>query len=284
MVTPQISGLRNGDALAALAANGVSCAVGDNTWPHLQSSANPHHPLRTTRAANGYDGFAILPRFATEVYYNCSTAAQNEALYNHLYQQSAFAGVPSTIADIVAREARRVMRDGILNLRLDAHMMHQANLAIIDDGGAGGANNASDAAGRGANRSLVMRWVDAVADEAARSVDWPLRSYSLDGLLAAYEEREARDGCGLEVAVELGAGGAVEALTVSSRPAAADAGGGGAAGECAAPLMVPGADGGGGGGPSVETLHFPVARGHHARFPLASAHRLTWVATATAAA
>jgi hypothetical protein len=32
MVTPQISGLRNGDALATLKANGVTCVTGDNTW------------------------------------------------------------------------------------------------------------------------------------------------------------------------------------------------------------------------------------------------------------
>ena len=41
--------------------------------------------LRTTVAVNGFEGFAILPRFATEVYYNCSTPAQNLALYNKLY-------------------------------------------------------------------------------------------------------------------------------------------------------------------------------------------------------
>ena len=71
MVTPQISGLRNGDALAALAEAGVTCATGDNTWPFLLKQDNPYHPLYTTAATNGYDGLAIIPRFATEVYYNC---------------------------------------------------------------------------------------------------------------------------------------------------------------------------------------------------------------------
>jgi hypothetical protein len=28
----QISGLRNGDALASLARHGINCAAGDNTW------------------------------------------------------------------------------------------------------------------------------------------------------------------------------------------------------------------------------------------------------------
>ncbi len=69
-----------------------------------------------------------MPRFATEIYYNCTTAAQNEALYNWLYQ--SYYGAPSTITDIVKREAARVARDGLLSLRKDPYMMHQANLMI----------------------------------------------------------------------------------------------------------------------------------------------------------
>jgi hypothetical protein len=84
MVTPQISGLRNGDALSALKQyGGINCAVGDNTWPFLGAKPdNPHQLLYTTAAVNGFDGFQIIPRFATEIYFNCSTPAQNVALYN----------------------------------------------------------------------------------------------------------------------------------------------------------------------------------------------------------
>ena len=123
MVTSQISGLLNGDALAGLKANGIECATGDNTWPFLLNQQKPYQLLYTTAATNGYDGFAILPRYATEIYYNCSTAAQNAALYNNLYQATAFNGVASTINDIVGREAKRVMRDGILKLKADPYMM-----------------------------------------------------------------------------------------------------------------------------------------------------------------
>jgi hypothetical protein len=42
--------------------------------------------LLTTKATNGYDGYSILPRFATEIYYNCSTPTQNMVLYNNLYR------------------------------------------------------------------------------------------------------------------------------------------------------------------------------------------------------
>ena len=47
--------------------------------------------------------------------------AQNEALYNKLY--STYYGSNSTMAQIVAREAVRVVRDGMLKLRQDPYMM-----------------------------------------------------------------------------------------------------------------------------------------------------------------
>jgi hypothetical protein len=45
MVTPQISGLMNGDALRALRAAGLECATGDNTWEHLKNQQHPYQML-----------------------------------------------------------------------------------------------------------------------------------------------------------------------------------------------------------------------------------------------
>jgi len=83
--------------------------TGDNTWPKLFiNPSTPYHSLRTSVANNGYAGFVIIPRYATEIYYNCSTPSQNEVLYNNLY--STYWGGPSTIDDIVRREAVRVVQ------------------------------------------------------------------------------------------------------------------------------------------------------------------------------
>lgn len=46
---PQISGLVNGDALAALTARGVVCGTGDNTWAHLRNADAPHSMLYSTK-------------------------------------------------------------------------------------------------------------------------------------------------------------------------------------------------------------------------------------------
>lgn len=122
MVTPQISGLRNGDALAALEAAGITCAVGDNTWQFLRNDYNTYNMLYATLDGNGYSGsdFAVLPRFATEIYFNCSTPDQVAAMYNAMY--GSYYGT-STIDDIMQREAARVVRDGLMKLRYDPHMM-----------------------------------------------------------------------------------------------------------------------------------------------------------------
>ena len=61
---------------------------------------------------------------AAEIYYNCSLVAQNEQLYNNLYL--AYWGAPSTINDIVSREASRVVRDYLLGLKKDPFMVGHA--------------------------------------------------------------------------------------------------------------------------------------------------------------
>ena len=181
MVTPQISGLKNGDALAALAASGIVGVTGDNTWTFLRSPVSVHHMLLTTVANNGFAGWAsmgplwctapshtlspwalacqcnnalpvrgqapfarfqllsrgvllsppahqqppclphhrmkIVPREATEVYFNCTTTGQNFELYNRLYP-----GLVPNFDGILQREAARVAAN-MLRLRKDPHMM-----------------------------------------------------------------------------------------------------------------------------------------------------------------
>ncbi len=46
-MTPQISGLVNGDVLSTWRKLGIECVVGDNTFRHLKKAANPHHMLYT---------------------------------------------------------------------------------------------------------------------------------------------------------------------------------------------------------------------------------------------
>ncbi|KIZ05734.1 hypothetical protein MNEG_2222 [Monoraphidium neglectum] len=229
MVTPQISGLRNGDALAALAGRGIQCVTGDNTWKFLLHPTNPHYMLYTTPDTNGYANMAILPRWATEVYFNCSTAAQNVRLYNRLYQ--SYYGTASTISDIMKREAARVVREGLLKLRKDPHMMHQANLAMID------------------GVSLLMRWTQNVVTEYNRWASWPVQSLKLDDLYAAFLARQDRDACQLTYSLNVTATGAAPSVVVTS---AAVPGAPGVPAKCTSSLLLS-------GGPNAGTPRVATA-------------------------
>lgn len=66
LITPAITGLLNGEGLAAFAQQGLNSIVGDNSRGQY-NQLHRHWPLMSTIAANGYEGFAILPRYATEV-------------------------------------------------------------------------------------------------------------------------------------------------------------------------------------------------------------------------
>jgi hypothetical protein len=65
-------------------------------------------------------------RYATEVYFHTATEEQQLSLYNLLYS-STFGG-PSTLEDVLEREANRVVGEAMMTLRHDPHMMHQVRV------------------------------------------------------------------------------------------------------------------------------------------------------------
>jgi len=87
LVPPAITGMFNGDALRAMKDNGIESVCGDNSRVELKAK-NPFHPLQSTRATNGYDGMVIIPRHATEIYFNVSTIGEEVNLYKEVKQVS----------------------------------------------------------------------------------------------------------------------------------------------------------------------------------------------------
>jgi hypothetical protein len=71
LIPPAITGLHNGDAINAWMSNGIKNVVGDNTRPVLMNPDSPFWPLISNVQNNGYDGLTIMPRWATNIYYNC---------------------------------------------------------------------------------------------------------------------------------------------------------------------------------------------------------------------
>eukprot|EP00904_Undaria_pinnatifida_P011670 jgi/Undpi1/7633/HiC_scaffold_23.g10106.m1 len=78
MTSPGISGLFNEHCLGSGAANLMMCYPGDNTYDGVIQTVklvadNPYHSLTTTVETNGMDGIQIVPRWATNIYFNCAT-------------------------------------------------------------------------------------------------------------------------------------------------------------------------------------------------------------------
>jgi len=164
IITPQISGLHNGDAIEIFRQYGIVSATGDISRDDITNSTNPYLPFITTVDTSSVGGFPIIPRSPTEIYYYASTPEENTYIYNYMY--SSYFGGDSTWEQILERESVRVLRLMML-LRHEAHQFHQANMRSDDS---------TD------HHSLLQDWVEAVINLYNKYVEWPLVSYKLDDL------------------------------------------------------------------------------------------------------
>ncbi|KAJ3126138.1 hypothetical protein HK098_007849 [Nowakowskiella sp. JEL0407] len=186
IVTPQISGLRNGDAIKAIVDNGINYAVGDDSRPELISDKGVLYPLITTNALSNYNGFMILPRSPCEVYFFSGTAEENTYVYNSMYQ-SVYG--KSTNLQIMEREAERVLYK-LMALHPGSYMFHQANLV---------APSSNVTIGLGTGRlSLLQQWVEVVVFRLGQIANWPVTTLKQDDLAKVFVNRMDRDNCGLK--------------------------------------------------------------------------------------
>ncbi|KXS11812.1 hypothetical protein M427DRAFT_46829 [Gonapodya prolifera JEL478] len=160
-VTPQISGVFNGDVLKALS---------------------------TLDSAN-YAGYAIIPRFPTEVYYHCSTVNENLAIYKMLYNTTLDI---SPWDQVLQREASRILA-AMMSLCHDPQMFHQANLRNADQPSA----TINGVVGKW---GLLQQWTESMLGQYKTMVNWPVVAVKMDTLAQYYRshrEREAREACGI---------------------------------------------------------------------------------------
>ncbi|KAL2289730.1 hypothetical protein FJTKL_01057 [Diaporthe vaccinii] len=207
LVPPQITGLHNGDAIRAFTGNGITFVVGDNTRPRLLNTEYPFWTLTTTEERNGAAGLEIIPRFATNIYFNCDDAASNTALWqNALGQTTGFDGIMQVERMAAARN--------LLALRHDPYMFHQANMHAVDTG------VVRTGAREYTNLSLLQIWVEELVDEMTRLVSWPIRTLKHDDLGIAFVERRQRDECRPALRMDYSAdGNSLVGATVSAADA-----------------------------------------------------------------
>jgi len=180
IVTPEISGLHNSDALRALTENKVIYAVGDTSRTDL-SPANFYLPFVTTNDSSNFEGFYVIPRQPPQIYWDCSTIEQNTAVYISRY------GHTIDWNDHLSSEAFLHVKN-FLKLRHDPYMFHEGNLRNED--------YPEVTIGKGKGKfGLMQQWVERVIVEYEKYLQWPIISIKMDDLAETYLERLKRTSC-----------------------------------------------------------------------------------------
>ncbi len=177
LVPPRISGLFNGQALEAMTANNIKFVVGDNSRTELK----PKHPYTariTKKSVNGHDGILIIPRHATEVYYNTSNPTELTEEYNHLYLKEL--NKLSSFEDIYLREVERVS-DSLFSFDHAPYMFHQSNMNVFDY--------------KGSKTSLLTKWLDDIVYHVRKISNLPIENIKMDQLGQDYVSRIQFNNC-----------------------------------------------------------------------------------------
>ena len=212
IITPQISGLHNKDALDVFRKYGIQSATGDLSRPALCNTENPYLPFFTTKESSNLAGFPIIPRTPTEMYYFCSTRDENIWMYNHIYAEVL--GKKHTYNEFLERESQRTLLL-MTQLRHEAHQFHQANLRYFDKG-------------KGLGSSLLEDWTRAFVNLYTKYVDWPLISLKIDKQAEVFTERAKLEACGAKAKLII-ENNSVVGVTVSASK-----------GDCTVPVTLPG--------------------------------------------
>ncbi|OUM69206.1 hypothetical protein PIROE2DRAFT_19724 [Piromyces sp. E2] len=184
IVCPEISGLHNGHCLEAFNEYNVFYGVGDTSRADITNMTNPYIPMMTTMETSNFEGFMVIPRQPTQVYWDIDTVEGTVKYYNNFYQTNV------TWKDILDREALHVTKL-FLQLRHDPFMFHEGNLRNADfpqvtiNGATG-------------NYGLLQQWVERIVEEITKYVDWPIISLKMDDLAQTYIKRMDRVKCNPE--------------------------------------------------------------------------------------
>ena len=123
-ISPDVSGLTNPNALAAMRDTGVKYTVSDTSQPGWSNPA-PNIGIYSSIEPS----ILIIPRRPTNLFYNVSTPDEWTAEYNSLY--ATYWGRALSYAEVLDKESQNVLLY-MLEGEIDPHMYHQPNLRAYD--------------------------------------------------------------------------------------------------------------------------------------------------------
>ncbi|KNC87090.1 hypothetical protein SARC_00766 [Sphaeroforma arctica JP610] len=204
IVTPRISGLNRSESIQAMLDFGIKTAVGDNTRTDLQAP-NPYHTFMTeVGGLTTNEKMHVIARYATRVYFDVSLPEESVAEFNSFYGPHCYGWNEEGPIVFKGRKCNttsfRYDRDLELNeimdiegastalnlfkKRADPYMFHQANMkAFWWDG---------------EHQSLLSMWTKHVIKSYREFSNLPVITMKMDDLRKHYDERAARDNCGID--------------------------------------------------------------------------------------
>jgi len=210
MVTPQISGLHSKDTLEKLMEYGITSATGDVSRKAITNTENPYLPFITTMESSNLEGFPVIPRTPTEIYYFCSTREESLYAYKEIFsgQKDSY-----TYNDLLKSESDRTVHL-MLQLRHEAHQFHQANIRAYPKDGYSG-------------ESLLEEWTRSVVKKYNEYVEWPLISLKMDDQAEKFINRYKLEQCGTQSKIII-ANDKIAGISISATK-----------GDCTVPITLP---------------------------------------------
>lgn len=199
LVTPDMSGLENPNAVAGILDAGVKWVVSDtsHTTANFPSAPGDNPSFNVGRYNKIDSRLYQVPRHPTAVFYNVETPDLNVDEYRFLYD-SYWATQPDFVGPIdyafVQDKASDFSFAYLLQGDIDPLMFHQPNL-----------HNYAKASG--GNRSLYGDFIKATVDKYLALSSTPIVSLSQDAIGKAMIERDKLNKCGLTATINESATG-----------------------------------------------------------------------------
>lgn len=195
MVTPKITGLFNSEAMRALANQRINFVVGDDSLPQFVNQTNPHLGLYTR------SGIYIIPRHATEIYFDTSTPEELVSKYNYLHRKELKKEL--SFSQILKREEDRSVAD-LLSFNYAPWMFHQANMKKFK------AKQAED--------SLLSIWLKQITNGLRKYSTLPILNTKMNDLKDLYLNREKFENCQFRGQVNIQNFNIVRIYATSTKP------------------------------------------------------------------